>query len=95
MSGASAMLVNRKSVLHADSVFATAAPATSAGNWLRQEFLIQLMIQLLALRHTIGEWQRRHRSRQELRALSAYEVRDFCLDPNEAERETRKPFWRE
>jgi uncharacterized protein YjiS (DUF1127 family) len=53
-----------------------------------------LRTQLSAARRMIAEWRRRHRSRQELRALSPHEVRDFCLDPIEAEREIKKPFWR-
>ena len=40
------------------------------------------------------ECERRRRSRQALRALSRFEIRDFCLDLVEAEREAYKPFWR-
>ena len=40
------------------------------------------------------ECERRRRSRQALRSLSRFEVRDFCLDLVEAEREAYKPFWR-
>ena len=40
------------------------------------------------------EWERRHRSRRELRSLSRLEIQDFCPDLMEAEREAYKPFWR-
>jgi uncharacterized protein YjiS (DUF1127 family) len=40
------------------------------------------------------EWHRRARSRAQLRSLSSDLIQDFCLDPMEAEREARKPFWR-
>lgn len=59
-----------------------------AGFWGR------LLMQVAAAGDTVAEWRRRRRSRQELRALSPYEVRDFCLDPMSAEHETTKPFWR-
>jgi len=36
----------------------------------------------------------RRRSRQALRSLSRFEIRDFCPDLIEAEREAYKPFWR-
>jgi uncharacterized protein YjiS (DUF1127 family) len=39
-------------------------------------------------------WERRRRSRQALRSLDRREMRDFCLDPMETEREASKPFWR-
>ena len=42
----------------------------------------------------LREWRRRYRSRRELSALSAYQIRDFCLDPMAAERDAAKPFWR-
>jgi uncharacterized protein YjiS (DUF1127 family) len=40
------------------------------------------------------EWRRPARSRRQLRLLNPREIRDFCLDPMEAEREVKKPFWR-
>jgi uncharacterized protein YjiS (DUF1127 family) len=39
-------------------------------------------------------WERRRRSRQALRSLDRREIRDFCLDSMETEREAGKPFWR-
>lgn len=76
----------------------TAQPGTAAltvmaaaGNGFRG----WLLVRTAAARDTVAEWRRRRRSRQELRALSPYQVRDFCLDPMAAERETTKPFWRE
>jgi uncharacterized protein YjiS (DUF1127 family) len=39
-------------------------------------------------------WERRRRSRQALRSLDRREIRDFCLDSMETEREASKPFWR-
>ena len=39
-------------------------------------------------------WKCRRRSRQALRSLNRREVRDFCLDSMETEREASKPFWR-
>ena len=39
-------------------------------------------------------WERRRRSRQALRSLDRREIRDFCLDSMETEREGSKPFWR-
>jgi uncharacterized protein YjiS (DUF1127 family) len=42
----------------------------------------------------VREWDRRRRSRQALRFLTDQEIRDFCLDSMEAERESVKPFWR-
>jgi uncharacterized protein YjiS (DUF1127 family) len=42
----------------------------------------------------VREWDRRRRSRQALRSLTDQEIRDFCLDPMEVEREASKPFWR-
>ena len=39
-------------------------------------------------------WRCRRRSRQALRSLDRREVRDFCLDSMETEREAGKPFWR-
>ena len=42
----------------------------------------------------VAEWLRRHRSRQSLATLSAYELRDIGLTPNDQQRECAKPFWR-
>ena len=39
-------------------------------------------------------WERRRRSRWALRSLDRREIRDFCLDSMETEREASKPFWR-
>jgi uncharacterized protein YjiS (DUF1127 family) len=43
----------------------------------------------------VAEWLRRHRSRQSLAGLSAYELRDIGLTPADQHRECAKPFWRE
>jgi uncharacterized protein YjiS (DUF1127 family) len=49
---------------------------------------------LTHVRALVLEWRRRWRSRQQLRSLTSREIRDFCPDLLEAEREARKPFWR-
>jgi uncharacterized protein YjiS (DUF1127 family) len=71
----------------ADAVLAM-RPAADSLSWRR------LCAQIAATRRIVREWRRRHRSRQELRALSAEEIRDFCLDRMVAEHEADKPFWR-
>jgi uncharacterized protein YjiS (DUF1127 family) len=45
------------------------------------------------VKHRIGEWRRRLRSRQELEALSDATLRDIGIARCDARRETQKPFW--
>ncbi len=45
------------------------------------------------VRHSIGEWRRRLRSRQELEGLSDATLRDIGISRCDAQRETNKPFW--
>ena len=42
---------------------------------------------------SLGEWQRRTRSRQELEGLSDATLRDIGITRCEAHRESHKPFW--
>jgi len=42
---------------------------------------------------SIGEWQRRSRSRQELEGLSDATLRDIGITRCEVHREIHKPFW--
>jgi uncharacterized protein YjiS (DUF1127 family) len=79
------MLTSPKTALPAGTIFEMRS-ATGNLRWLRAQIAVG--------RRMVREWRRRHRSRQELRALSREEIRDFCLDPIEAEREAAKPFWR-
>jgi uncharacterized protein YjiS (DUF1127 family) len=44
---------------------------------------------------TVRAWQRRARSRRGLMALGERELWDIGLTRIDAEREARKPFWRE
>jgi|SRR5579871_3998449 len=81
------MLSNRQSAALGSAAL-TVIPAAGQSLWAR------LKIQGAAISCTVAEWRRRQRSRHELRALSPYQVRDFCLDPMAAEREITKPFWR-
>jgi len=59
-----------------------------------KRLLARVMVPVTALGGIILEWVRRRRSRQALRSLSRREIRDFCLDLMETEREAGKPFWR-
>jgi uncharacterized protein YjiS (DUF1127 family) len=43
---------------------------------------------------TFREWQRRVRSRRDLRALDDRELWDIRVTRVDCEREARKPFWR-
>jgi uncharacterized protein YjiS (DUF1127 family) len=43
---------------------------------------------------TVREWQRRARSRRDLRALDDRELWDIRVTRVDCEREARKPFWR-
>jgi uncharacterized protein YjiS (DUF1127 family) len=45
------------------------------------------------VKHRIGVWRRRLRSRQELEALSDTTLRDIGISRYDAQRETHKPFW--
>ncbi len=45
------------------------------------------------VKHRLGEWRRRLRSRQELEGLSDATLRDIGLSRYDAQRETNKPFW--
>jgi uncharacterized protein YjiS (DUF1127 family) len=56
--------------------------------------LMRLGASVGAAWRVVLECERRRRSRQALRSLSRFEIRDFCLDLVEAEREAYKPFWR-
>jgi uncharacterized protein YjiS (DUF1127 family) len=59
------------------------------------DFLLALVTPpVAAVGRCVLEWERRRRSRQALRSLNHQEIRDFCLDPMEAEHEASKPFWR-
>ena len=81
------MRINSKSASPANAIIETWPAANDlSGNWARAW--------LVSGRGLLREWRRRYRSRRELRALSAYQIRDFCLDPMAAEREAAKPFWR-
>jgi uncharacterized protein YjiS (DUF1127 family) len=53
----------------------------------------RLRTSVAAACRAVLEWERRCRSRQELRSLKPFEIRDFCLDLMRAEREACKPFW--
>jgi uncharacterized protein YjiS (DUF1127 family) len=44
---------------------------------------------------TVREWRHRARSRRALLAVDDRELRDIRLTRVDAEREARKPFWRE
>jgi uncharacterized protein YjiS (DUF1127 family) len=65
-------------------------------SWLTA--LNRLLAHVTAAVATVGGiilvWECRRRSRQALRSLDRREMRDFCLDPMETEREASKPFWR-
>lgn len=41
----------------------------------------------------LGEWQRRSRSRHELRGLSDATLRDIGITRCDVQRESNKPFW--
>jgi uncharacterized protein YjiS (DUF1127 family) len=47
------------------------------------------------MRTRINEWRVRARSRRDLMRLGDRELWDFRLTRADAERETRKPFWKE
>jgi uncharacterized protein YjiS (DUF1127 family) len=49
---------------------------------------------LTAAASVVREWERRWRSRRELRSLSQREITDFCPKLTDALREAEKPFWR-
>lgn len=44
-------------------------------------------------RRTLALWIRRRRTRRALARLTADELRDVGLTPEQAARETAKPFW--
>ena len=56
--------------------------------------LTRLGASVAAAWRVVLECERRRRSRQALRSFSRLEIRDFCPDLLEAEREAYKPFWR-
>jgi uncharacterized protein YjiS (DUF1127 family) len=73
-------------------VFASRGPESK---FTATDFLaMRLRRSVAAACNTVLEWKRRRRSRQVLRSLKPFEIRDFCLDQMEAEREASKPFWR-
>ncbi len=45
------------------------------------------------VKHCIGQWRRRLRSRHELEGLSDATLRDIGISRCDAQRETNKPFW--
>lgn len=42
---------------------------------------------------TVAIWSQRRKSRQELRYLDDHLLKDIGLEPGEALRESRRPFW--
>jgi uncharacterized protein YjiS (DUF1127 family) len=77
---------------------AAAFPYQTGNSSLRLQVVDFLLVHVAppvaAVGRCVLEWERRRRSRQALRSLDHEEIRDFCLDPMEAEREASKPFWR-
>jgi uncharacterized protein YjiS (DUF1127 family) len=67
-----------------------------ARSWLTafNRLLARTTVAVATVRGTILVWECRRRSRQALRSLDRREIRDFCLDSMETEREASKPFWR-
>ena len=45
--------------------------------------------------HTLKLWNRRYRTRKQLKELSPHLLRDIGLSPFDAEVEAQKPFWKE
>ena len=69
---------------------------SGARSWLTEFNRLpgQVKAAVAAVGRIILVWECRRRSRQALRSLDRREMRDFCLDPMETEREAGKPFWR-
>ena len=47
------------------------------------------------LLQTVETWQKRHQSRRELLQVEAHMLDDMGIDWVDAQREARKPFWRD
>jgi uncharacterized protein YjiS (DUF1127 family) len=45
------------------------------------------------VKHSLGQWRQRLRSRQELEGLSDATLRDIGISRCDAQRQTNKPFW--
>ena len=73
---------------------AAALPAYTEKPSARKTMSRYVAAPVAAAWRVVLEWQRRASSRRQLRSLGPRLIQDFCLDPMEAERETRKPFWR-
>lgn len=43
---------------------------------------------------TVATWGKRYRSRRELLHLDEYLLKDIGMEPDEAHREARRPFWK-
>jgi uncharacterized protein YjiS (DUF1127 family) len=87
--------VDKRSLSGALAYYARPASLGSKIKFIAANFVsTHVTVSLSAVWRAILEWERRQRSRQALRSLSNHEIRDFCLDPMEAELEASKPFWR-
>jgi uncharacterized protein YjiS (DUF1127 family) len=87
--------VEKRSFSGASAYPFRAAPSGAEIKHIAADFLIAHIRAPIAAWYSIAlEWRRRARSRRQLRSLTPREIRDFCLDPMEAEREVNKPFWR-
>jgi uncharacterized protein YjiS (DUF1127 family) len=87
--------VDKRSLSSALAYQPRAASLRSEIRFIAAKFrLTHVRAPLSAAWRVVLEWRRRRRSRQQLRSLTPREIRDFCPDFMEAEREARKPFWR-
>ena len=87
--------MEKRSVSDASAYPLRGAPSGAEIRHVAADFLSAHIRAPLAAGYGIAlEWRRRARSRRQLRSLDPREIRDFCLDPMEAEREVKKPFWR-
>jgi uncharacterized protein YjiS (DUF1127 family) len=83
--------VHKRSLLGA---FAYQTDISSIRSQVVDVLLTHVAAPFVAVWHVVLEWGQRRQSRQVLRSLRPNEIRDFCLDLAQAEREARKPFWR-
>jgi uncharacterized protein YjiS (DUF1127 family) len=69
---------------------------SGARSWLTalNRLSAQITVAVVTAAGIVAVWKCRRHSRRALRSLDRREVRDFCLDSMETEREASKPFWR-
>jgi uncharacterized protein YjiS (DUF1127 family) len=89
------VIVNERS-LSSDFGYHSGTFPPGARSWLTalNRLLGHVTVAVAAVAGIILVWECRRRSRQALRSLDRREIRDFCLDPMETEREASKRFWR-